>query len=187
MRLKRYINESKGSYLDNKKMPKEGQTVYVLVGFDRKVVKGKVIKFNNIDNRGLANTYLDIKLADGRNHHTDISQVYDHKPKQVKTKDEYGDVTIWESTDDDTELAKNHINDNYQTIALNRLKLKDVLKEYIYNLPKKYSTKKEVLTYIRKEYPKPERKDIKVYIEGLDESRLEEFVGFMMNAVDKWM
>jgi len=26
----------------------------------------------------------------------DISQIFDHKPKKVKTKDEYGDVTIWE-------------------------------------------------------------------------------------------
>lgn len=88
--------EMKGSYLNNGKTPKKDETIYVLVGFDRKVVKGKIIKTNNIDNRGLANTYLDIKLADGRNYHTDISQIYDHKPNQVKITDEYGDVTVWE-------------------------------------------------------------------------------------------
>ena len=96
MRLKTYLNESKGSYLDNKKLPKEGSTVYALVGFDRKIVKGKIKKVHNIDNRGLGNTYLDLDVK-GKNYHIDISQVYDHKPKQVKTKDEYGEVTIWET------------------------------------------------------------------------------------------
>lgn len=96
MRLKRYITEAKGSYLDNKKMPKEGQEVYVLSGqMADKVVKGKIRKITNIDQKGLSNTYFDIE-ANGRNYHVNIAQVYDHKPKQVKTKDEYGDVTIWE-------------------------------------------------------------------------------------------
>lgn len=105
MRLKQYIKkeevgyvvvEVKGSYLDNKRMPKEGDTVYALVGFDRKVVKGKVMKVSNIDQKGLANTYLDIDV-NGKNYHLDVSQIFDHKPKKVKTKDEYGEVTIWES------------------------------------------------------------------------------------------
>lgn len=106
MRLKRYITEAKGSYLDNKKMPKEGQEVYALVGFERKIVKGKIRKLTNIDNKGLANTYLDINSG-GKNYHVDISQVYDHKPKQVKTKDEYGDVTIWENIMNFKEYLKN--------------------------------------------------------------------------------
>ena len=95
MRFEIYFNESKGSFLDNQKLPKVGQTLYALVGFDRKVVKGKVIKLSNIDQKGLSNTYLDID-SNGKKYHIDISQVFDHKPKQVKTKDEYGDVTIWE-------------------------------------------------------------------------------------------
>ncbi len=97
MKLKQYLNETKGSFLDNKRIPKQGQAVYALVGFERKVVKGTVTKLSNIDQKGLANTYLDIN-AKGKNYHVDISQVYDHKPKQVKTKDEYGEVTIWEAT-----------------------------------------------------------------------------------------
>lgn len=96
MRLYNYINEAKGSYLDNKKMPKEGDTVYALVGFDKKIVKGKIIKINNIDNKGLANTYLDLD-ANGKTYHTDISQIYDHKPKQVVKRDEYGEVKVWEA------------------------------------------------------------------------------------------
>lgn len=98
MRFLQYINEGSGSYLDNKKMPKEGQEVYALVGFERKVVKGRLKKISNIDNRGLANTYLDIDVK-GKNYHISIDQVYDHKPKQVKTKDEYGEVTVWEGED----------------------------------------------------------------------------------------
>lgn len=85
----------KGSYLDNKKMPKEGETVYFLHGFDRKIKKGKIVKITNIDNKGLANTSMDIE-SNGKIIHTDISQIYDHKPKQVVKKDEYGEVKIWE-------------------------------------------------------------------------------------------
>ena len=95
MKFKQYLNEVKGSYLDNKKLPKEGENVYALVGFNRKIVKGKIKKVSNIDQKGLANTYLDLDV-NGKNYHLDISCIYDHKPKKVKTKDEYGDVIIWE-------------------------------------------------------------------------------------------
>lgn len=100
MKLKRYLNEAKGSYLDNKKMPREGQQVYILAGqMADKVVKGTIRKITNIDQKGLANTYFEIE-ANGKNHHVNIAQVYDHKPKRVKTKDEYGEVTIWEAKAD---------------------------------------------------------------------------------------
>lgn len=100
-----YLNEKKGSFLDNKKLPKEGQKVWALVGFDRKIVQGTVKKLSNIDQKGLANTYLDLDVK-GKNYHLDISQIYDHKPKQVKTKDEYGEVTIWEGSDIKIKLTK---------------------------------------------------------------------------------
>lgn len=95
MRFKEYLEESKGSFLDNKKVPKDGQMVYAVVGFDQKIVKGKVLKTSNIDKKGIANTYLDIDV-NGKTYHVDISQIFDHKPKKVKVKDEYGEVTIWE-------------------------------------------------------------------------------------------
>ena len=93
--IEKYLGEGRGSYLDNKKMPKEGDTVFALVGFDRKVVKGTITKISNIDQKGLSNTYLDLNV-NGKNYHLDISQIYDHKPKQMKKKDEYGEVTVWE-------------------------------------------------------------------------------------------
>ena len=96
MKFRDYIiKESKGNYLENKKIPKEGETVYALIGFDKKVVKGIIKRVSNIDNKGLANTYLDIDVK-GKNYHIDISQIYDHKPKKVKVKDQYGETIIWQ-------------------------------------------------------------------------------------------
>jgi len=85
----------RGSFLQNETMPRTGQEVYALAGFEAKVVSGKVKKLHNIDNRGLANIYIDITVG-GANLHTDISQVFDHEPKQVKTEDDLGPLTIWE-------------------------------------------------------------------------------------------
>ena len=94
MRLQQYITESKGSYLENKKMPNINDTVYALVGFDQKIITGKVIRITNIDKKGLANNYMDI--VDGKKKwHTSIDVVFDHKPKKIKVKDEYGEITKW--------------------------------------------------------------------------------------------
>lgn len=95
MKFKKYLKERKGSFLDNQKLPKEGQTVYAIVGFNNKIVKGKVTRLTNIDNKGLSNTYLNIDV-NGKNYHLSIDQIYDHIPKKVKIKDEYGETTIWE-------------------------------------------------------------------------------------------
>lgn len=58
--------------------------------------KGKVTLVTNIDNKGLANTYIDIETDKGTKYHASIGQVFDHKPKQVKKTDQYGEVTVWE-------------------------------------------------------------------------------------------
>jgi len=89
------IEAIKGSFLQNKKMPKEGQEVYALIGFDKKIVKVKILRLTNIDNKGLANTYMDV--TDGKkNYHINIDAIYDHKPKLVTKTDEYGEVKVWE-------------------------------------------------------------------------------------------
>jgi hypothetical protein len=88
----------KGSYLENKKMPKEGDIVYFLQGFNQKVMKGKIVNVTNIDKKGLANTYVDVESG-GKNYHNNIHQIYDHKPKKVIKTDDYGEVKIWEERD----------------------------------------------------------------------------------------
>jgi hypothetical protein len=80
-----------GSYLDNKKLPRVGDMVYFLRGFNKVVTKGKVTQVTDIDRRGIANTYVDI---DGK-YHVPLNVVFDHKPHKVKVKDIYGDTEVW--------------------------------------------------------------------------------------------
>ncbi len=87
--------KDKGSYLDNVKMPKVGDTVWFLKGFNLVPTKGEISTVTNIDQRGLANTYMDIKHG-GSIAHVSIDLVYDHKPKKVKKQDQYGELTVWE-------------------------------------------------------------------------------------------
>ena len=94
MRLIQYLTEKNGSYLENGKTPKENDKVYTLVGFDQKIIKGKIIRITNIDNKGLANNYMDID--DGQKKwHVSIDVVFDHKPKKIKVRDEYGETSRW--------------------------------------------------------------------------------------------
>ena len=44
MRLIQYLTEKNGSYLENGKTPKDNDKVYTLVGFDQKIIKGKIIR-----------------------------------------------------------------------------------------------------------------------------------------------
>ncbi len=98
----KYVNikiiSSKGSYLENKKLPKEGDIVYFLFtkkdSLDQKIAKGKIERVNNIDNKGLSNTYLDINSG-GRNFHVNIDQVFDHKPKYTELEDQFGKFKKW--------------------------------------------------------------------------------------------
>lgn len=88
------ILEREGSFLGNNKLPKEGQSVWALVGFDRKPVQGTIISITNIDKKGLANTYLDLQVKN-KKYHVNINDIFDHKPKQKKITDEFGEVTVW--------------------------------------------------------------------------------------------
>ena len=78
------------------------------------------------------------------------------------------------------------VDDEYQTLNINKNKLKDLFNNFVYSLPKKYSTKKKVLADIRKDGIRVSPKEFNAYIDGLDESRLEELVGFINDSIDKW-
>lgn len=83
-----------GSFLDKGALPEDGQAVFCVVGFDQKVVKGIVQKSTNIDNKGLANTYVDV-IASDKTYHVAINQVYDHEPCKVVVEDEFGKLSVW--------------------------------------------------------------------------------------------
>jgi hypothetical protein len=78
------------------------------------------------------------------------------------------------------------VNDYYLTLDISKSRFKDLINEFIYKLPKKHSNKKKVLADIRSDGIKMSPKKVNDYIDSLDESRLEELVGFMYDAIDKW-
>jgi len=97
-KIDKILNEAKGSYLDNQKIPKEGQKVWITVGLGMgEVIEGKVVRVTNIDRKGLANTYLDVETSKGIQH-VNVMSVFDHKPKKVMRQDAYGKVAVWEAT-----------------------------------------------------------------------------------------
>lgn len=88
---------------------------------------------------------------------------------------------------DDTEQARDWINDYYVTIDLKNEQIFEKIKDFVFEvLPKKYGTKKQVMKEIRKRYPKFNRKELNDYISALDESRLEKLVGLIYDAIGKW-
>ena len=97
IKFREYLKEGKkGSFLDNKKIPKEEQNVWILSGtFADKPEQGIIKISYNIDRKGLSNTYLDVETKKGIKH-LNIAQIFDHKPKKIKVKDEYGEITKWE-------------------------------------------------------------------------------------------
>ena len=86
----------KKSLLFNNKTPKIGDCFFALVGFNPRVIHGKVINVTNIDNKGISNTYVDLKDNTGQNLHVNIMCLYDHKPELIEIEDEFGTVKIWE-------------------------------------------------------------------------------------------
>ena len=93
--MKTKQHKSQGNFAENQTLPRNNQLIYAVIGFDQKVTKGRVQKTTNIDNKGIANTYVDVIVND-KNYHLSINQVYDHKPEKVIVNDIYGAVTIWE-------------------------------------------------------------------------------------------
>ena len=85
---------------------------------------------------------------------------------------------------------QNTVNDNYCTLdskKINGHQLKMLINVFVYSLPKKFSNKKEVVAEIKEGLcPTPKAATLNDYIDGLDESRLEELVGLLQDAVDDW-
>ncbi len=72
------------------------QRVWILAGqFADKPMQGIILSVSNIDNKGINNTYCDIKTEYGLKH-TNINQIFNHKPKRVIKKDCFGNYTTWE-------------------------------------------------------------------------------------------
>jgi len=89
------FEKKEGSLLDNKTLPKEGSTVWFLSGQMGDTIRvGEIIRIDNIDKKGLSNTYFTI-MSSGKEYRCNISQTYDHKPRKVKWSDEYGEVMVW--------------------------------------------------------------------------------------------
>ena len=84
------------------------------------------------------------------------------------------------------EKWKYYVDDDYLTLDISKSKLKELFNDFIYGLPKKYSTKKNILANIRKDKIRVSPKEFNAYVDGLDESRLEELVGFIYKSIDKW-
>jgi len=83
------------NYLRKNTIPKVGDWVWFLSGqMADTPQQGKVIRINDIDRKGINNTYLDIK-SDGKEYHASLLVVYDNKPVQERIKDDYGFCTVW--------------------------------------------------------------------------------------------
>lgn len=97
MKFKKYLTEAKsrGSYLDIEKIPKEGENVYAVVGFNQKIIKGKIVNITDIDRKGFSNTYVEVEDKNGKKYKLAINQIFDHKPKKEIIKDEYGETKVW--------------------------------------------------------------------------------------------
>lgn len=86
-----------------------------------------------------------------------------------------------------------YIDEGYLTLAdrskqksMSQDELFNLFKDFIYKLPKKYSNKKQIFDEMRSDKIKFNRKEVNNYIEGLDESRLEELVGIINDSLKKW-
>jgi exosome complex RNA-binding protein Csl4 len=96
MKFKQYLIEiKKGSYLDIKRLPKEGDKVYAVVGFNQKIIQGTIVDITNIDRKGFANIYVEVEDKNSKKYHLAINQIFDHKPKKETIKDEYGETKVW--------------------------------------------------------------------------------------------
>ena len=87
------------SYFGQGRQPKVGDQVWVL---DRPNLmkpsvprKGVIALVSNIDTKGLANVYVDVRVGK-RLLHVSISQIFDHKPVLTQHEDSFGNIQTWE-------------------------------------------------------------------------------------------
>lgn len=93
--LERLEEAPKGSYFERRTEiePDVGDSVWVLVGYIQKPVKGVVKSVQRTYHGGHFHGDVDVK---GRTFRVSTDVMFDHKPKRVKKTDEYGEVTVWE-------------------------------------------------------------------------------------------
>jgi hypothetical protein len=88
-----------GSYFDQGRIPKEGEKVWALVGqINQKAVQGTVSRADRTYHGG--HYHCDVQTAKGSTHRVSTDVMFDHRPKRVKRRDEFGEVTVWESLDE---------------------------------------------------------------------------------------
>jgi hypothetical protein len=85
-----------GSLLDNMIMPVSGMVVWARVGMmGESIVQGKILNYSDIDNRGLANIYVNVTGDDGVSYSAPVSRIFLHRPEYVEIEDCYGPVHVW--------------------------------------------------------------------------------------------
>ncbi len=88
-----------GNVLENSIIVNSGNSVWFLRHkhgrIDLMADQGTIAAMFNIDNKGYANTYLDIINKKGKSFHVNIGQVYNHKPKLTLITDCYGETAQW--------------------------------------------------------------------------------------------
>lgn len=100
MSVARQLEEAarKGSFFDQRRIPREGEKVWVLVGqIDQKPMQGTISRVERTYHGG--HYYCDIQTAKGIRHAAS-DQIFDHRPKRVKRRDEFGEVAVWEGLEE---------------------------------------------------------------------------------------
>lgn len=82
--------------------PAEGTQVWIMArasqdSLEETPMRGVIVRRFNIDERGLGNTYFDVRLCDGsgRTFHLPINAVFDHEPKYTRFEDRLGPFHKW--------------------------------------------------------------------------------------------
>jgi len=87
---------NKGSFFDQRRIPKEGEKVWALVGqVDQKPIQGTISRVERTYHGG--HYYCEVQTAKGAKR-VSSDLIFDHRPKRTKRRDEFGEVTVWESS-----------------------------------------------------------------------------------------
>lgn len=91
-----------GSCFDLGYEPTEGAQVWIMVRpsedcLEDIPMRGVIVRRSNIDERGLGNTYFDVRLCDGssRTFHLPINVIFDHEPQYTRFEDRLGPFHKW--------------------------------------------------------------------------------------------
>jgi hypothetical protein len=101
-----YINTlypSVGCFLANHTIPREGEWVWTVDTLSREISAGFISLVFDIDRKGLANTYVDLKIVvhagkdidEQRTFHLSVNLLFDHVPELKLDQDNMGMFTTW--------------------------------------------------------------------------------------------